>query len=136
MRNIASILVTFDQSASFFSNQIAIWPIFSLQLRENCESFITDFESSCSRDLKIKWSVFCIVWNKIIVHIIWKIWFWNLIFHNDSIRNSSHERLGYLLEEFLILWFIVANVPQMFLAILARFNNKYDFGRLIHVKYF
>ena len=134
MWNITSILVTFDQSACFFSNEIAIWPILSLQFRENGESFVTNFESTGSWDLKIKWSVFYIVWNKIIINIIWKIWFWNLIFHNDSIRNSSHESLGCLLEESLILCFIVTNVPSMLLAVLATFNNKYYFVRLVHVK--
>jgi len=110
---------------TFVSNEFAIWPVASLELREDKHAFIADFKSTCSWNLLEKWRIiYIIIWDKIVVKIEWQVFSWDLIFHHHSIWDSFDNCCGYFLEEFDIFGFIMASIPMMLFAILTRLDNK------------
>ena len=118
---IVSLRFFLDNHVAFISYKLTIRPISSFEFGKYKQSFIADFKSSCSRDLLVVWAGFVIILNEVIVDVIIKILFWDLIFHNHSTWNTINNALSDFLEKLLILGFIVPCVPSVLLAILASF---------------
>jgi hypothetical protein len=65
-----------------------------------------------------------VVWYEIVIKVEWQIAFWDLVLHHHGVWNLLNDGTGHLLEELLILGFIVSCVPVMLFAVLARLYNE------------
>lgn len=127
---VVTILLSMDDSLTFVGDKVAVWPVSTLKLGENKETFVADFESSDSWDLLEIWSVLIFIWNQIVVKIEWQVGLGDLVLHDDGIWDSIDDSSGDSLEEIVVLGLIMTSMPSVLMTVLSAFNNEYNFRRV------
>lgn len=117
-------------------DEVAVWPVSTLKLRENEESLVADLESSDSWDLLEIWRVLIFVWHQIVIKIKWQVRLGDLILHDNGVWDSIDDGGSDSLKEVIVLGLIMASMPSVLMTVLSAFYYEYNFSCVHSVKLF
>ena len=105
-------------------DKFAVWPVATLELRENEHALVAHFEGSGSWNLLEVWSILVLVWHEVVVKVVWKILSWDLVLHDHCMGDSIDNASSNLLEKLEVLGLVMAGVPAVFFAVLTELDNE------------
>lgn len=129
-RTISALRLFLHDCCAFVSNELAVWPVTAFEFGEYQHAFVADFKGVKSGHLREVRASLIIILDEIIVQFEMQIVLWNLVLHDDCVRNSANDGRRLLLEKFDVFGFVEARVPGVTLAILGALDDEYDLFRL------